>query len=110
MAAVPTYEVVFSPEAESEAHEAAAYIAASAPKNAARWYKGLEAAIESLEILPTRCGIARESTFLGEELRQYIYKSHRIIFRVEEPARIVRILHIHHAKRRAIGEPGESDP
>jgi plasmid stabilization system protein ParE len=100
-----TYEVIFVQEARAEALEAADYIARFAPMNAARWYKGLEKAIRSLEILPGRFGLARESAYLGEELRQYIYKSYRIIYRVEESAKIVRVLHVRHAKRRAIGEP-----
>lgn len=107
----PTYyEVVFDVDALAEALDAAEYIAHRAPRNAKRWFTGLEKAIASLETFPKRCGVARESNFLGEELRHYIYKSHRIIFRVEEVARIVRILHIRHSKRRAIGEDVRETP
>ena len=54
--------------------------------------------------MPGRCSQARESATLGLDLRHYIYHSHRIIFRIEEEAGIVRILHVRHAARRAIGE------
>jgi plasmid stabilization system protein ParE len=50
---------------------------------------------------------ARESVTLGVNLRQYVYHSHRIIFAIEKEASIVRILHVRHAARRAIGEPEE---
>lgn len=98
------YRVVFAPEARQEAVAAAEYIASTAPMAAARWYEGLENAIFSLSTFPNRCPLAPETEFLGEKLRHYIYGSYRIIYRVEDSARIVRVLHIRHAARRAIGE------
>jgi plasmid stabilization system protein ParE len=98
------YRVFFDPEARDEALAAAEYIAARAPMAALRWYKGIERAIDSLRTLPNRCAVAPESEFLGVELRHDIYKSHRIIFRVDENARMVRVLHVRHGARRAIGE------
>jgi plasmid stabilization system protein ParE len=66
--------------------------------------------IDFLEEFPHRCGIAPDSQFIGEELRHLIYKSHRIIFRIEERYGIVRVLHVRHAARRAWGErPAEED-
>jgi plasmid stabilization system protein ParE len=106
--AAPRYEVIFDLDARAEALDAAEYVARTSPRNALRWYTGLEKAIESLEIFPNRCGLAPETEFLHVELRHYIYKSHRVIFRVEESTRRVRILHIRHSKRRAIGEVGWS--
>lgn len=103
------YRVVFDPDARDEALAAAEYIALEAPLNAIRWYRGLEKAIKSVEYMPNRCAIARETEFLGVELRNYIYKSHRIIFRVFEKTRTVRILHVRHASRRAIGEPDQPE-
>jgi plasmid stabilization system protein ParE len=43
------------------------------------------------------------------DLRHYIYRSHRIIFRIEEEVGIVRILHVRHAARRTIGQPDEEE-
>jgi plasmid stabilization system protein ParE len=106
---VKRYQVVFLPEARLEALAAADYIANTSPSNAERWYEGLEQVIRRLEAMPRRCPRAPESTFLNDDLRHYLYKSHRIIFRVEEADRIVRILHIRHASRRAIGEPESED-
>jgi len=99
-----TYQVIFDPGAHAEALEAADYIAQFAPERAVRWFTGLQAAVNSLEVMPARCGRARESVTLDADLRQKVYHSHRIIFRIEEEARIVRILHVRHAARRTIGE------
>jgi plasmid stabilization system protein ParE len=101
---VKRYEVVFLPEARLEALAAAEYIARHSPGNAIRWYRGLEKAIRRLEMMPRRCTIAPESTYLDVELRHYIYKSHRVIFQVDDTERVVRILHVRHCAQRAIGE------
>jgi plasmid stabilization system protein ParE len=50
--------------------------------------------------------VAPESEILGEELRHYIYKLHRIIFRIEEKAKIVRIVHVRHSARLPLGQEG----
>ncbi len=58
--------------------------------------------------MPRRHPVAQESEFLGEELRHCVYKSHRIIFRIEESAKTVRILHIRHTRQRTIGDLGKT--
>lgn len=94
-----SYKVIFRPEARDEAIEAASYIAEHASaKTALQWYEGLESAIESLATMPLRCPLARESdAFPGVELRQIIFKSHRLIFTVKKHT--VHILHVRHAAR-----------
>ncbi len=104
-----TYKIVFTFQAREEALAAAEYIAQTAPLTAARWYEGLEAVVRKLDSFPNRCALAPESEFLGEELRHSIYTSYRIIFRVEEATQTVRILHVRHGSRRAIGEPEPED-
>lgn len=99
-----TYAVVFDPHAREEAIEAAENIARSSPADAKKWFSGLEQVIDSLRTMPRRCSQARESKTLGSDLRHYIYHSHRIIFRIEEKAGIVRVLHVRHASRRTVGE------
>lgn len=103
------YQVAFLPEARLEALAAAEYIARTSPGNAARWYEGLEKVIRRLEVMPRRCALAPESIYLETELRHYVYKSHRIIFQVDDDKRTVRILHVRHCARRAIGEPESDD-
>ena len=79
------YRVIFRQEARDEAIAAAAYIAEHASAEvAARWYAELETAIASLARYPSRCGLAREhAMFPGIELRQLVFKSHRLIFSVQ---------------------------
>jgi plasmid stabilization system protein ParE len=90
------YKVIFRPEARDEALDAADYIAEhGSPDIALHWYEGLEAAIRSLESMPARCGYAREhEAFPGVELRQLVYKSHRMIFTIRENE--VHVLHVRH--------------
>ncbi|MBI3895653.1 MAG: type II toxin-antitoxin system RelE/ParE family toxin [Acidobacteria bacterium] len=65
--------------------------------------------IFTLESFPRRCSIGREQEYFEEELRQLIFKSHRIIFQIEEKARIVRVLYFVHGRQRAFGER-QDDP
>lgn len=54
-------KVIFRLEAREEAIEAAEFIAREgSPQAALKWYEGLEAAINSLQSMPARCGLARE--------------------------------------------------
>jgi plasmid stabilization system protein ParE len=99
------YEVVISPRAEDAIRSAFRYIAERAPMNAERWLHGLYSSISTLETFPKRCSLARENEYFDEELRQLIYKSHRVVFYIEEDIRIVRVVYFLHAKQRAVGEP-----
>jgi plasmid stabilization system protein ParE len=93
------YKVIFRHEARDEALDAADYIAEhGSPEAALRWYEGLEAAIASLELMPSRCERAREdAAFADVELRQLVYKSHRLIFVIRK--REVHVLHVRHVGR-----------
>jgi len=90
------YRVIFHSGARDEAMEAAGYIADQGfPDNAVRWYEGLERAITSLTEMPQRFPRARESeSFPGIELRQLVYKSHRLIFTIINDE--VHVLHVRH--------------
>lgn len=55
------HKVIFRREARDEVLDAADYIAEHAsPDMALQWYKGLEAALRSLETMSARCEFARE--------------------------------------------------
>jgi toxin ParE1/3/4 len=73
--------------------------------SAARWFKGLDRAIGSLESLPRRNALAPESKKVKRPLRHLLYggKPHvyRIIYQIEEGSRLVRVLTI----RRGAREP-----
>ena len=98
------YSVVVTPEAESGIREAFTYIWERSPIQAERWLRRLYAKIDTLEQFPERCAFARERDYLEEELRQLIFMSHRVVFKVDKPVSTVYILHVRHAKQRAIGE------
>ncbi len=104
------YRVVFRPEARQEALDAAAYIAASGSNDAAlRWYDGLEDAIASLSTMPARFGYAREHGAIpGVELRQLVYKSHRLIFTIRDG--VVHVLHVRHTAMDLFTRPPHADP
>ena len=73
-----------------------------APEAAERWIRGLEAAIFSLGEMPQRCPVIPEADEFPLELRHLIFRSHRIIFRIDEPASVVTVLRVYHGARRAL--------
>jgi plasmid stabilization system protein ParE len=70
---------------------------------AARWFNGLEKAVGTLENLPRRSPAAPESRKTGRPLRHLLYgkKPHvyRVIFEIDEPQEVVRVLSIRHGAR-----------
>jgi len=64
--------------------EALEFIAEQADvETALSWYAGFESAVQRLAEFPQRCPLARENAaFPDVELRQLLYKSHRIIFTI----------------------------
>lgn len=93
------YRVVFRTTARDEALDAAAYITEhGSVKSSRRWLRDLETAIESLTVMPLRCGVAREHVlFPGVDLRQLVCHSHRLIFLVRDDT--VHVLHIRHVRQ-----------
>jgi len=69
---------------------------------AARWFNGIERAIETLCASPYRCPAAPESR-CGHVIRQLLYGSkphtYRILFRVAAKDRVVFIVHIRHGAK-----------
>jgi plasmid stabilization system protein ParE len=98
------YKVVILPEAQANIAQAYNYIAARSPMNAVKWWRGLNGQIDGLELFPRRFGRAREQAHFEEEIRQVIYKNYRVIFTIDESQRVVRVVFVRHAKRRAVGE------
>ena len=78
---------------------------------AARWFNGLEAAIDALERFPCRCPVAPESKKASRQLRHMLYGSKRDVYRVicdiDEPQKLVRMVTIRHA---AMDEFSEQRP
>ena len=102
------YEVIVSPEAQAAILTAFRYIHERAPQNAERWLRNLYSCIGTLESFPGRCASARERKYFEEELRQLVFKSHRIIFHLDKKNRTVRVVYLVHVTQRTIGEPAQS--
>lgn len=103
-----TFTVSITPEAETNILHSFIYIRERSPLNADRWLTGIRRKITTLSSFPQRCARAREHAYFPDRnLRQLIYKSHRIIFEIDVKLRVVKIIHVRHAARRAVGESGE---
>jgi toxin ParE1/3/4 len=67
---------------------------------AARWFNGLEEAVYSLAANPRRCPLAPETKRTRKTLRHLLYgkKLHvyRVIYEINEPKKLVRVLTIRH--------------
>ncbi|MFZ0676572.1 type II toxin-antitoxin system RelE/ParE family toxin [Candidatus Binatus sp.] len=68
---------------------------------AARWFNGLEAAIDTLEQFPHRCPVAPDSKRANRVLRHLLYGSKRDVYRVindiDEPRKLVRVRAVRHS-------------
>jgi plasmid stabilization system protein ParE len=74
----------------------------SDPVGAERWWNGLLDALFSLEQHPGRGSLLVETALRTRGLRQIRYESHRIVFDLDEPREIVRVLRIYHGSRREL--------
>jgi plasmid stabilization system protein ParE len=101
------YAVIVTPEAQANIAAAYRYIAERSPTNASKWLRDVYAQIDGLETFPRRFGKAREQAHVTDEIRQAIFKSHRIIFTVDDTGRKVHVVFIRHGKMRAVGEPDD---
>lgn len=87
--------VVWTPLAVERAYEEARYIAQDKPEAALRWLDGLFSSTDRLAMFPQSGSVVTE---IGDPAyRQIIYRSHRVIYRVE-PKRVA-ILTVRRGKR-----------
>lgn len=96
-----SFRVRIHPTAVRSINEAATWIAERAPDAVVRWIEGIDQAIQSLSLLPRRCGLAPENDELDIELRQYIYGRkagrYRILFVVRNDT--VHVIEVRHGSR-----------
>ena len=69
-------------------------------ERATAWLEGVVDAKQVLADVPNGFGFARENGTMPTTLRQLIYGSHRLIYTVDEAARLVIILRVRHAAMR----------
>jgi plasmid stabilization system protein ParE len=98
------YRVHFTNSASSDAEAAYDWIRADSPSAAVKWFNGLADVIESLETLPERCALARESARAGEKIRQLLYGRRPHVYRILYIIRgtDVYILHVRHSARQTM--------
>jgi plasmid stabilization system protein ParE len=75
-------KVVWAPLAIERAYEAARYIAQDKPEAALKWLDGLFKVTDRLERFPKSGRVVPE--IASEEFREVIYRSHRVIYRIEK--------------------------
>ena len=98
------YRVIIQPPAATNMDEAYRWIAERAPDSAVKWFKGLEAALQTLTDFPQRCPLADESRAFGMEIRQFVYGKrvgvYRVLFTIVQDA--VHVLHVRHGRQRRL--------
>ncbi|MDB5296744.1 MAG: plasmid stabilization system protein [Phycisphaerales bacterium] len=104
-----SYAVRMTPTAEAQLAAAYQYLHDRAPKSARQWLRDVYQAIDALEAMPLKFGVAPEAKYLGEPLRHRIVRSHRIIYRVDESERVVQILYVRHGAQKVVGEPDRDE-
>ena len=62
-------------------------------------YFAIHDKIQTLKESPNRCPMAFESRFYSYEIRNLIFGSYRVLFRVKEQEQTVQILHVTHGAR-----------
>ena len=106
------YAVKITDSALSDAEEYVRFLQEKTrePETPERWFRRLVAAIYSLEDMPQRCPVIPEAAeFAGEfkvQLRHLIFRSHRIIFRIDEQTSQVTVLRVYHGARRKLWTKG----
>ena len=88
-------KVIWSPLAIERAYEEASYIAQDKPEAALNWLDRLFSSTDRLESFPLSGRIVPEVGL--NEYREIIYKSHRVIYRVDKAS--VAILTVRRASR-----------
>src|SRR6266849_4077196 len=101
------FQVEISPLALVDIDEAYLWLYEQSPLAAARWFRGLRKAIDSLETNPARCSLAPESDVFAQELRQLFYGRRRGIYRIlfTVAGNTVRVHRIRHGSSRFL-KPG----
>ena len=102
------YDVKITDSALSDAEDYVRFLrdGKQEPEAAERWFRGLVAAIFSLEEMPQRCPVIPEADEFDVEFRHLVFRSHKIIFRINDSASVVTILRVYHGARRELRPEG----
>lgn len=103
-----TYTIIVESSARADIDEGYEWMEENLTREAAaQWYFDIYSAIESLQTMPFRCGLARENAFFKEEIRQLICGKYRMLFEVDKNR--VRVLHVRHVARQTL-KPTKTKP
>jgi plasmid stabilization system protein ParE len=97
------YRVEIARRAATDLEALYLWVVDRAPQQGARWFKGLERAVFSLDQHPKRCPIAPESFDPAHPVRVLTYgrkpHAYRIFFTVDDDEEIVRVLLVRRGAR-----------
>jgi plasmid stabilization system protein ParE len=104
------FRVEISPQAFKDLDEITQYIKQRGSfEQAENWFNGIIAAIRTLENLPHRCQVAKESEELGQEVRLLLYgkrnRRYRVYYSVQPTTPstgIIRVFHVRHWARQSL--------
>lgn len=107
MTAGAPFEIVFSPQAQSDLRTAYENAAKHSRQSAGKWLDRFEATIDSLGATPDRCPVAHENDRSEHVLRELLFGKRPHVFRVIFwiAGAQVRILRIRRASRRFLTRP-----
>ena len=101
-----TFRVTILEPAELDIEEAFRWLAEGDELAAIRWYNRLMEVIFSLDVFPERCPLAPENKYFPGEIREILHgrrqHKYRILFDIKDDE--VRVLHVRHGARLALGE------
>ena len=100
------FRVIILEPAERDIEEAFRWLAGGDELAAIRWYNRLMEVIYPLDSFPERCPLAPENKYFAGEIRQILpgrrQHKYRIFFDIKDDE--VRVLHVRHGARLALGE------
>lgn len=105
------FRVSISPQALSDLDGIAEYLKIEASTAIAeQWFNDIISAIRTLSKMPSRCFPAEEPAGLRAPVRVLLFGSrnrqYKIYFTINEPARLVEVLHVRHWARKPAA-PGD---
>ena len=108
-----SYRTEFTDVADMEVQNILLWLMGEAPERVEAWQQGLEDAVLSLSLLPSRCPFAPENAAFSVPVHQLLYGAYRILFTLVDTdddgsSDTVRILHIRHGALRYLGEENAS--
>ena len=94
------YRVIVSPEAFDRMDGIIDYVAAQSPANAAKLIDRLWESMQSLRDLPHRHAVVSARRQPNRAVRRMVVAPYLVYYRVDDAARVVRILTVRHGRQR----------